>query len=711
MLEITHGQTHNPIVATRLVQVLSDLDLDGSLYIGYPVVATAEESVTVDALLVTEQHGLVAFIFDEHDPDLTTDEELWTTREDRQDYLFVAVENSLRRHSTLRRRRGLAIEVQTIMIVTDASPVPEHIEGEYSQTETVPLLLAQFPPLDFSYFRPLQAALQRVTTIKPPKRRARVASSDSKGAVLKKLESEIANLDQWQKRAAIESPDGPQRIRGLAGSGKTIVLALKAAYLHALNPDWTIAVTFWSRALYQQFEDLVRRFSFEHSNDEPNWNKLRIVHAWGSRDRSGIYREIAINTGHNPRDWIYAKSKYGMDNAFEGICRELLGAISADPPEPFYDAVLIDEAQDLPGPFFRLIHQITRSPKRIIWAYDELQNLSHSTPPTVDRQFGKDAHGHANVTLVNPRNSARQDIVLPVCYRNTPWALALAHGLGLGTSRPEGLVQSFDDPSLWREIGYDIVEGDLTEGSTVTLERGPDSYPKYVPTLISRDNAVTTHTFTTATEQAAWVAQNIHINLDHDELDHDDILIVLPDAYTSRSQAGLVLDALDDLGIPGHLAGVTTSQDAVFQPDSIAIANIYRSKGNESPMVYVLNAQHCVAAHRLATARNILFTAITRSKAWVRICGWGNRMAELEEEIEAIQNNNYRLTFQLPTEEELETMRQIHRDLTPSEQARLDEAARALRDLLRALDRGEISADDLPPDLRTDAAKRLGTEN
>ena len=36
-----------------------------------------------------------------------------------------------------------------------------------------------------------------------------------------------------QGRAVIETVEGVQRIRGLAGSGKTIVLALKAAYLHA----------------------------------------------------------------------------------------------------------------------------------------------------------------------------------------------------------------------------------------------------------------------------------------------------------------------------------------------------------------------------------------------------------------------------------------------------------------------------------------------
>ena len=304
-----------------------------------------------------------------------------------------------------------------------------------------------------------------------------MTSPESKGSILKSLESEIANLDQWQKHAAIESPNGPQRIRGLAGSGKTIVLALKAAYLHALNPTWRIAVTFSTRALYQQFEDLVRRFSFEHSNDEPNWNNLRIIHAWGGRNRDGLYQQIALHCGQTPRDFLYGKSRYGMDDAFEGVCSELLLAISSMAHKPLYDAVIIDEAQDFSESFFQLVYKMTKDPKRIIWAYDELQNLSNSSLPTVEQQFGKNPHGESNVSLLNTRNTPQQDIVLPVCYRNTPWALALAHGLGLGTSREAGLVQSFDDPSLWMAIGYRVVDGSLQKGTRVVLERAPNFIP------------------------------------------------------------------------------------------------------------------------------------------------------------------------------------------------------------------------------------------
>ena len=120
-----------------------------------------------------------------------------------------------------------------------------------------------------------------MTTIKPAKRRITATDPASRGSTLKEIEKNIANLDRWQKEAAIESPEGPQRIRGLAGSGKTVVLALKAAYWHAQHPDWLIVLTFQSRALYQQISDLVTRFTFEQSNDKPDLEYLRIIHSVG----------------------------------------------------------------------------------------------------------------------------------------------------------------------------------------------------------------------------------------------------------------------------------------------------------------------------------------------------------------------------------------------------------------------------------------------
>lgn len=478
-LEIIRGTIRNPKAMESLIDGLNKLNDDGTLYAGYPVIATADSSHTVEALLISSNFGLVAFNF-------SNGTENFNSVKDSQDHIYYLIEGNLNKHESLRNGRKLAIIPNVISFYPTEGNCPENEnESQYKFADQTSLLdvLSTCNPISEEYFRPLCAAIQRVTSIKPIKKRVNVKHIDSKGAILKKIEKEIANLDQWQKKAAIEVPDGPQRIRGLAGSGKTVVIALKAAYLHSQHPDWNIIVTYHTRSLNQQFKDLIERFTLEHSGDKPNWEKLRILHSWGSVNEPGVYSDIANTLNILPMDYTTAKSKYGMSGAFEGICTHTLTYMNQGDFKPIYDAVLIDEAQDLPIPFFKMIFLATKPPKLIVWAYDELQNLSNTIMAPVDQLFGTDENGTPLVSVTNDENKARRDIILPVCYRNTPWALTLAHALGFGIYRKE-LVQLFDELSLWKDVGYDVKSGSLTFGSHVTLERGTDSSPTYFKDLL-----------------------------------------------------------------------------------------------------------------------------------------------------------------------------------------------------------------------------------
>lgn len=298
-LEVIQGESRHRQVAQALAASLRGVMDEGTLYIGYPVLSTADERVQVDALLVCADHGIAAFLFAEAVPDSPED---WALVVDAQDRLYAVLEGHLSRHEGLRARRQLAVTLQTMTVFPVQVDPPEGVEGDYASLEAVAAWVAGLPPIEPDIERRLHAALQRVTTIKPPKKRATVRNAASRGATLKVIEKDIANLDRWQKAAAIESPEGPQRIRGLAGSGKTVVLALKAAYWHTQEPEWLIALTFHSRALYQQIDDLVTRFTFEHGNDKPDPDRMRIVHAWGSRARAVGHR--AARDGPKPKTGV-----------------------------------------------------------------------------------------------------------------------------------------------------------------------------------------------------------------------------------------------------------------------------------------------------------------------------------------------------------------------------------------------------------------------
>jgi superfamily I DNA and RNA helicase len=699
MLEIIYGETGQRQVASQLADELRRMNVDGTFYIGYPVIASADDKVVIDALLLTRQHGLIAFKFHGQTP-RQDDPEEWQRLQDDQDHLFYALDANLGRHPELRAGRRLGVAVEIITLFPTPAPPPEGLQGRFAALDSVTNEITGCAPIADEFWSPLQAALQRVTTIKPRKKRAAVTSRQSRGGILKEIEQGIANLDQWQKRAAIETPDGPQRIRGLAGSGKTIVLALKAAYLHAQHPDWTIAITFYSRSLYQQFKDLIRRFSFEHLNDEPDWERINVLHAWGGSGRKGLYSTLADYSAVIPRDFRYGTAKYGMNGAFQGVCHELLVQTAQNTKPALYDAVLIDEAQDMPPELFRLVHRFTKAPKRIIWAYDELQTLSEAVMPSAEALFGTNAAGEPLVTIRNETGRPRQDVILPVCYRNTPWALTLAHALGFGVYRHSKLVQHFDDPYLWTEIGYETLEGSLSLGSEVRLQRAKTSYPAFFEQLLTPDDAVVACGFGDEIEQAEWIAESIQRNLNEDELERDDILIVLPNAWTAKSDAAVISEALRRRHISSHLVGVMSSVDEVFRPHSVALANIYRSKGNEAPMVYLVNAQACYGGAELTRKRNTLFTAITRSRAWVRICAWGPSSDALMKEIDDVRKQHFQLSFRIPTGPELKELRRIHRDLSPQERKKIENAEKQLNNGLDQLISGEIPLDMLAPEVR-----------
>jgi superfamily I DNA and RNA helicase len=361
----------------------------------------------------------------------------------------------------------------------------------------------------------------------------------------------------------------------------------------------------------------------------------------------------------------------------------------------------------MPEAFFRLVHKRTREPKRIVWAYDELQNLSETTTPPPEVLFGSDANGKPLVQLFNTARQARQDIILPVCYRNTPWALTLAHALGFGIYRKQGLVQHFDEPTLWEEVGYRVVAGSLAPGRKVTLQRRPESFPSYFEELLNPEDAVVRIKFDSYDEQAEWVAKSVERNLRKDELEPDDILIVLPNALTAKRSANVVSEALARRGISSHLAGVSRSRDRIFDKRSVALANIYRSKGNEAPMVYVINIQDCAGGYEQIKLRNTLFTAITRCRGWVRLCGVGAGMDTLIGEIDAVRDHQYKLEFTVPTEAELQKLRTIHRELTAAERAKIDRIEKGLVEFLAAVQNGDVQLESLPLEVRTKLANMM----
>lgn len=708
MVEIISGVTKKPS-ASKLLQTFFEQHktLEGSLYIGYPIIGTAEGPFPIDAMWISEKAGLTIFHLIEG-PNLNQEDVF-----SEQDDIYNKMEAKLKVHKELMERRTLCVQPN---VVTYAPAFSGNIK-EISQSDAYIIcntddnlfnVLQSFQWGNSRYYEKLLSTIQAVSTIRSRGRRRFANTEHSRGAKLKSLEDSIATLDRYQGKAVIETVDGVQRIRGLAGSGKTIVLALKAAYLHAQHPEWKIAVTFNTRSLKGQFKRLINTFYIEHTNMEPDWDRLSILNAWGApgdKERSGIYYIFCKEHNIQYYDFSVARMEFSQaDNLFHMVCQRALDQVRDY--HSLYDAILIDEAQDFSPAFLKMCYEILAQPKRLIYAYDELQNLGTQSLPSPETVFGNDANGNPRV-IFNHEDIPQKDVILEKCYRNSRPVLTTAHALGFGIYRKNvasigtGLVQMFEEAELWEAIGYRVEEGTCADGQHVVLRRTPETSPSFLEEHSELDDLIVFKSFDSVNEQNHWVANEIARNLREDELRFDDIVVINPNPLTTRQAVAPIRAMLFDQRIQSHTAGVDTSPDEFFSEseDSITFTGIYRAKGNEAAMVYVINAQDCYDdSSELAKLRNELFTAITRSKAWVRVLGVGENMAALIREFQAVKEHEFKLDFIYPTVEQRKHLKIVNRDKSNVDRTRVSARKKELSNLIDDLKNGKIFMEDFPPE-------------
>lgn len=704
MVTIITGTTQKPTSSDLLKSFFQrHNELDGYLYIGYPIIGTVDGAYPIDSLWVSPDKGLVIF-------NLIEGKNI-DGYEEAQDDCANKIEAKLRGYRQLVNKRKLCVEIN---VITYAPALMRKVDCD----EDYPLcandnnLLAQIETLNWNnsgYYEALVSVLQAISTIRKGKKRRETTKPESRGAKLKALEDSIANLDNQQSRAVIETVEGVQRIRGLAGSGKTVVLALKAAYLHAQHPEWKIAVTFNTRSLKGQLRQLINTFYIEQTSEEPDWDNLHILHAWGAPgggERTGMYYIFCGTNNLEYLDFLSAKNRFGSTDPFGVACRKALE--EATDPRPMYDAVLVDEAQDFSPAFLKLCYEMLREPKRLVYAYDELQNLRLQSLPSPEEIFGVDEHGVPNVTFRSSEDGQpEQDIILEKCYRNSRPALVTAHALGFGIYRKPvgedgpGLVQMFDQSALWEEIGYHVKAGSLEDGKHVVLERTSKSSPEFLESHSDINDLIMFKQFDSKEEQDQWVANEIQTNLTEDELRPDDIIVINPNPVTTKSNVAPIRALLYEKGIQSHTAGVDTAPDVFFDEDnaSVAFTGIYRAKGNEAAMVYIVNAEACFDSFfDLAKLRNQLFTAITRSKAWVRVLGVGSGMDGLIAEYKKVKDHNFTLDFIYPTKAQRDHMNIVNRDMSEAEKRKIQKSKGNAENLIQELESGNIYLEDLGKD-------------
>lgn len=457
-----------------------------------------------------------------------------------------------------------------------------------------------------------------------------------KGELFQTVSKGLKKLDSKQEKVGTQIPPGEQQVRGIAGSGKTVLMAMKAARMHLRYPDWNIALTFFTKSLYQQIRDLVSRFYWQFAESEPDLDKLQIMHGWGGKTTlDGLYYTLALECGMQPRHPGSAKELTDAESPpelLDACCEELLD--SGRVPQK-YDAILIDEAQDFEPNFYKLCREALTDPKRLIWAYDEAQSLGTLTAPSPTNLFGEGPEGDPIVDLRGTyRGGIQKSQIMRKAYRAPREVLLTAHVFGMGLKRERGAVQAITTKEGWENIGYELLSGDFRRtGEPIELTRPREYSPHPLQDTQAAKPFVTVDAYENKRSEIENVARQIRNDIREQNLAPEEILAIPLGDYKRKQQQGKKLfEELERRGIDAYRVwadspeqGGEIDADAVFtQEGKVTLSGINRAKGNEAATVYLLGLEEVENDTRrknVVQRRNEAFVAITRSRAWCHITG------------------------------------------------------------------------------------------
>lgn len=662
--------------AKKLVDYLisneNELSLnDAYLYYNFPLIKDYdEEDKYPDLLIISPYHGLIILQINTTTQRMINDQ-VYDEAFEKAEAIYSNLLAKLIKIKNLRKRKvrnQLNVPLQSIIFFPNLEELnEENTEGNYWVKELSEIKSTihslKIDSIPSTLLDDIYSVIDGSRSLpKPNKREIENNEKDTlKGGVLGNLEEQIAKFDKEQKVAAISTIDGPQRIRGMAGSGKTVVLAMKAALIHLENPESKILYTFYTKSLYDQIKKLITRFYRMFEDHDPDWEYVQIRHAWGGKNLPGVYYDACIDNGEAPLHFTNAKSialKYDM-TPFEAVCYDLLkkrnGKINTA-----YDYLLMDEGQDFPNTFYWLCRKLVEKDK-IIWAYDQLQNILdidlQETKELFRNEFGDEGINLSDLQKNHPHQN--NDIVLHKSYRNPLEILIVAHALGFGIYN-ERIVQRLENKEHWQDLGYEV-DGECLEGEFTVIKRPEKNSPSIISKFYDPKEIIKAYPAKTFDAEINWVCENIIDDIKEEKLLPEDILIISLDDKNTKIYFDNIESVLAESNIFVNNILNSYTGDTFSLQNKITFSTVYRAKGNEAPMVYIVGGDALNNMKNNIIGRNKLFTAFTRAKGWLRFSGMGTEfnmyITEIEKAIEKIPN----MEFVYPGAEEINTHR---RELT-----------------------------------------------
>jgi superfamily I DNA and RNA helicase len=416
--------------------------------------------------------------------------------------------------------------------------------------------------------------------------------------------TQYRNLTDEQQDLVMETwDDGPRLIRGVAGSGKSIVLANNLARRlerfarsddRLFRPSGSrprIATICFNRTLVPLLKEKVAR-AFEQRMGRPLDRDVDLMFGHLNRFYFELGQGGAWRYMTNADAKAASRAESGMTaNEFRArhFLDHLLHLKSRDPAafeRIAFDTIYVDEGQDLHPAEVRLLSELcrvdpSREPNLIVF-YDDAQNL-YGQPRPNWKEIGLD--------LTRGRST-----IMTTCHRNPRQVVEAAFNVLYGTCAPEkanrpskdyGDVVTLEgkhlirsEAGLWR---IDFAKRDARIAPRVTIL--PSSH-----------------------EELRYVVSRLRTLVVEQQVRPQDILVIA----MSRDDVEAVAKALREASIPGVRVRSTVEEkdNLIGEPGVVTVSTVHSAKGYDAYAVLI------VAANRFRDSvldRALFYVACTRA--------------------------------------------------------------------------------------------------
>jgi len=490
----------------------------------------------------------------------------------------------------------------------------EHIEGTQRLKQRISMLVREGltesrknKPLTADQIQVVERVLGKSSTINEPRPPRAWVDERKLGAYV----DEMAALDKYfsaeqQELSRLRVEGHPRLVRGVAGSGKTVVLAEMVARLvhrKIIQPDdifsgasakIKIAVVCFNRALVPFIQRKIRDSYKQQTIKALPSDTVIVIHLNGlmtELDKQGVWNYIPIS---EVPDWSHRAILY----------REQLRQFATQNPEWYetllYDAIFVDEGQDFVPEEYQLLLDLVKShpqtgEKTLVVFYDDAQNL-YARPRPNWKQIGID---------VQRGDRAR---VMKECFRNTREIVELAFNVLLGSQAPPHMrVQT----RTYAEVN-DLKQWGLIEeyGDHIRVRFADRAFRK---PIIQK--------FPSRSQEKEWLATEIVRLIEEEQVRPEDILVLFHRKEDFEDLPLLVEAKAKNNSIKGFIRPYGQNPDRddyIFREGHLTISTTHGAKGYDAPVVFVVGTDLFDIGNE---GRASFYVGATRAKLVLYISG------------------------------------------------------------------------------------------